>query len=83
MRYSAGYIYRRKQYGCRVKQLRIVGSCNEEVTPLPTGVWTGSLIAALLGIRFKRTFPVIFVGNLIAGILVMLLSLGAVNVIVG
>ncbi len=52
--------------------------------PLPgTGVWTGSLIAALLDMRFKWTFPVIFVGNLIAGILVMLLSQGAVNVIVG
>lgn len=52
--------------------------------PLPgTGVWTGSLIAALLDMRFKWAFPVIFVGNLIAGILVMLLSQGAVNIIVG
>ena len=49
--------------------------------PLPgTGVWSGSLAAALLNMRFKWAFPAIFVGNLIAGILIMLLSHGVVNV---
>lgn len=52
--------------------------------PLPgTGVWTGSLIASLLDMRFKWAFPAIFVGNLIAGIFIMLLSHGAVSVIGG
>lgn len=50
--------------------------------PLPgTGVWSGSLAAALLDIRFKWAFPAIFVGNLIAGILIMVLSHGVVSVI--
>lgn len=50
--------------------------------PLPgTGVWTGSLIAALLDMRFKWTFPVIFIGNLIAGILIMGISNGVFNVL--
>lgn len=49
--------------------------------PLPgTGVWTGSLIASLLDIRFKWAFPAIIVGNLIAGILIMLLSNGIIGV---
>jgi len=48
--------------------------------PLPgTGVWTGSLIAALLDLRFKYAFPAILIGNLIASILIMMLSFGMVN----
>ncbi|NMD41990.1 MAG: small multi-drug export protein [Firmicutes bacterium] len=43
--------------------------------PLPgTGVWSGSLAAALLDMRFKMAFPAILVGNLIAGILIMTVS---------
>ena len=50
--------------------------------PLPgTGVWSGSLAAALLDMRFKWAFPAIFFGNLIAGILIMMLSHGVVSVI--
>lgn len=49
--------------------------------PLPgTGVWSGSLIAVLLDMRFKLAFPAIFVGNIIAGILIMALSQGVINV---
>lgn len=43
--------------------------------PLPgTGVWSGSLIAALMNMRFKLAFPAIIIGNIIAGILILLLS---------
>lgn len=52
--------------------------------PIPgTGVWSGSLAAALLNMRFKLAFPAIFVGNMIAGILIMWLSNGVINVIGG
>ncbi|MEA4964010.1 small multi-drug export protein [Lutispora sp.] len=45
--------------------------------PLPgTGVWSGSLAAALLDMRFKWAFPAIFVGNLIAAFIIMTLSNG-------
>ena len=48
--------------------------------PLPgTGVWTGSLIAALLDLRFKYAFPTILIGNLVASICIMMLSFGVVN----
>ena len=50
--------------------------------PLPgTGVWSGSLVAALMNIRFKWAFAAIFLGNLIAAILVMTLSHGMLNVV--
>lgn len=49
--------------------------------PLPgTGVWTGSLIASLLDMRFKLAFPAICIGNLIAGLLIMALSNGIFQV---
>lgn len=39
--------------------------------PLPgTGAWTGSMIAALLDMRFKYAFPAIFLGVICAGWLV-------------
>ena len=45
--------------------------------PLPgTGAWTGSLIAALLDIRLKRSIPTIFLGVLIAGAVVTAISYG-------
>lgn len=49
--------------------------------PLPgTGVWSGSLAAALLDMRFKWAFPAIFVGNIIAAGIIMGLSHGVVSV---
>lgn len=52
--------------------------------PLPgTGVWSGSLAAALLNMRFKWAFPAILIGNLIAGILIMGVSNGVFKVIGG
>lgn len=45
--------------------------------PLPgTGAWTGALIAALLNIRLKVSFPVIAMGVFIAGIVITYLSMG-------
>ncbi len=43
--------------------------------PLPgTGVWTGSLIAALIGIRFRKAFPAIVLGVFVAAFLMTVLS---------
>ncbi|MDD4873725.1 MAG: small multi-drug export protein [Dehalococcoidales bacterium] len=44
--------------------------------PLPfTGAWTGSLAAVLLGISFKQAFFSIFLGVIIAGVIVTCLTL--------
>ncbi|MFA5528454.1 MAG: small multi-drug export protein [Peptostreptococcales bacterium] len=50
--------------------------------PLPgTGVWSGSLAAALLDMRFKWAFPAIFFGNLVAGIIILSLSHGVFSIL--
>lgn len=47
--------------------------------PLPvTGAWTGSLIAVLLRIPIHRALPPIALGVLLAGVLVLLASLGVI-----
>jgi len=39
--------------------------------PLPTtGVWTGSMASSLFGLRIKRSFLAITIGNLIAALLI-------------
>ncbi len=48
--------------------------------PLPvTGAWTGCLIAWLLGLEKKKSIPAIALGVLIAGIIILLASLGIIN----
>lgn len=43
--------------------------------PLPTtGVWTGSVIATLLQLPMKKAVPTVMVGNVVAGLLVFLVS---------
>ena len=50
--------------------------------PLPfTGAWTGSLCAFVFGIPFKKAFPLISFGVIIAGLIVTLASLGIINFI--
>lgn len=53
--------------------------------PLPgTGAWTGSLIAALLGIKFKKAFPAVILGICMATVIMWFISyvlLGGVQVI--
>lgn len=50
--------------------------------PLPgTGAWTGALIAALLDIPLKKSFPAIAVGVLTAGIIMSFVSYGAAALI--
>jgi uncharacterized membrane protein len=45
--------------------------------PLPgTGAWTGALIAALMNMRLRNALPSIFLGVVIAGILVAGLTFG-------
>ena len=49
--------------------------------PLPgTGAWTGALIAALLDMRLKTALPSIALGVLTAGVIVTLMTSGALRV---
>ena len=43
--------------------------------PLPgTGAWTGSLIAALLGMKFKKAFPAVIIGICMATVIMWFIS---------
>ena len=51
--------------------------------PLPgTGAWTGSLIAALLGIKNKKAVPAIFLGLLLATVIMSIVSYGVLGKLV-
>ena len=52
--------------------------------PLPgTGAWTGALIAALLGIRFRKAFPAIVLGVCLAAFIMTVLSYGFLGIFLG
>lgn len=52
--------------------------------PLPgTGAWTGSLIAALLGVKFRKAFPAVVIGICLATVIMSLLSYGLLGTIFG
>jgi len=60
-----------------VRRYEILGLMLFVAIPLPgTGAWTGSLIAALLDIRLKRSFPTILLGVMIAGAIMTAISYG-------
>ncbi len=61
----------------KVKRRRNWGLLAFVAIPLPgTGGWTGALIAALLDIRIKSSFPIIALGILIANLIMTAFSYG-------
>ncbi|MCL1817032.1 MAG: small multi-drug export protein [Clostridiales bacterium] len=61
----------------RVSRYRFWGLALFVAIPLPgTGAWTGAMIASFLDMRLKHAMPAIFIGVLIAGLLVTALSTG-------
>ena len=52
--------------------------------PLPgTGAWTGSLVASLLHMKIRKSFPAILLGIMLATIIMSLLSYGLIGAIFG
>ncbi len=61
----------------KVKRWRNWGLLAFVAIPLPgTGGWTGALIAALLDIRIRSSFPIIALGVLIANLIMSVFSYG-------
>lgn len=51
--------------------------------PLPgTGAWTGSLIASLLDIKFRKAFPAILLGIALATIIMSIVSYGLLGALI-
>lgn len=52
--------------------------------PLPmTGAWTGSLIAAMLNLRFRKAFPAVILGIIMADLIMSIVSYGLLGLILG
>ena len=63
-----------------VRKYRLPGLIILVDIPLPgTGAWTGALVAALLDIRMRHAVPAIFLGVVIAGAIVTVLTYGVVQ----
>ncbi|HZK57317.1 MAG TPA: small multi-drug export protein [Clostridia bacterium] len=74
-------VKRTMKRGKNIEKYSIVGLVIFVAIPLPgTGVWSGSLASILFNIPKKRAFPAIALGNVIAGIIVFILSYIVVNV---
>lgn len=64
-----------------VIKYRAIGLCLLVAVPLPgTGAWTGALVAALLDMPLRSALPTILLGVIIAGLLVLGLTLGVIAV---
>lgn len=63
--------------GRMVQKYSVIGLCLLVAIPLPgTGAWTGALVAALLQLPPKKAIPTIFLGVLIAGMLILGITYG-------
>ena len=61
--------------GSLINRGRFIGLFSLVAIPLPgTGAWMGALAATLLDIRVKRSFPIIFLGVITAGVIMLLLA---------
>ena len=64
-----------------VNKYKFWGLCLLVAIPLPgTGAWTGALVAAMMEMRLKDAVPAIFLGVVIAAIVVAMVTGGALVV---
>jgi len=50
--------------------------------PLPvTGAYTGTILAWLLGMDWKKAFPAVGLGVIVAGVVVLLITLGVISIL--
>ena len=68
--------------GEKVAKYREIGLFILVAIPLPgTGAWTGALVASVLDIRMKKALPIIALGVLTAGLIVLLISHGVKTIV--
>ena len=61
----------------KIQEYEFIGLILFVGIPLPgTGAWTGSLIAALLGVKFKKAFPAVIIGLFLATFIMCMVSYG-------
>lgn len=61
----------------KIKKFGLLGLFFVVAVPLPgTGIYTGSFLSALLHIRIAYAMPIIALGNLVAGLIMLALTYG-------
>jgi len=71
----------RKRADAKIKRYEHLGLLLFVAIPLPfTGAWTGALIAYLFDLKFKRSILTIFVGVVIAALVMVVLTLTVGNI---
>lgn len=59
----------------KIKWLKIFGVFGFVAIPLPlTGVWTGTCLALFIGLNKKQTMTTVILGNVVAGLLMTMIS---------
>ncbi len=65
----------------QIEKYSFWGVCLFVAVPLPvTGAWTGSLVAAMIDMKFWKAFLSCLLGVMIAGVIVTLITYGAVAI---
>lgn len=68
--------------GRKVSKYKYLGLMIFVAIPLPgTGAWTGSLAAAFLDMRLRKAIPSVFLGVLIAGVLISAITYGVASLL--
>lgn len=77
----SGFLIRKaEKRSDKVNKYSVLGLFLFVAIPIPgTGAWTGALIASLMEMRFKRAFPAIVAGVLVAGAIMCAASYGVVS----
>lgn len=66
--------------GRKVKKYRTFGLVLLVAVPLPgTGAWTGALVADILDMRMRTALPAIFLGIVIAAMVVLIVTCGVIK----
>lgn len=75
---TAGFLMRKVEKNReRIEKYSFFGVCLFVAIPLPaTGAWTGSLVAAMIDMKFWKAVLSAFIGVLLAGVIMTLISYG-------
>ncbi|MFH5881257.1 COG2426 family protein [Liberiplasma polymorphum] len=72
----------RRKHSEKIEKYGYIGLFIIVAIPLPgTGVWSGSLAAAIFEMDFKKSMVAIILGNLVAAILILIISMGVISFI--
>ena len=74
----------RKRADAKIKRYKHLGLLIFVAIPLPfTGAWTGALIAYLFDLKFGRSLLIIFIGVVIAALIITILTLSGQYIFAG